>query len=165
VLLDVNATETKMRQIPLSPYRYLFFGTHGFLADKLSGMHEPTLVLTLVENKPPDDGFLTFSEVLQLKLDADVVTLAACMTGVGQVMQGEGVLNFGRAFQQAGARSVMVALWNIPVNESMNFYATFYKALKEGKPKIEALKIARQAVRAKEPHPYFWSGLILHGEG
>jgi CHAT domain-containing protein/tetratricopeptide (TPR) repeat protein len=165
VLLDVNATETRLRQAPLGKYRYLFFGTHGFLADKLAGVKEPTLVLSQVENKAPDDGFLTFSNVLRLKLDADLVTLAACMTGVGQVMQGEGVLNFARAFQQAGARSVMVALWNIPVNESLKFYSTFYKALKEGKPRVEALKLARQAVRAKEPHPYFWSGLILHGEG
>jgi len=165
VLLDVFATETKVRQTPLSQYRYLFFGTHGFLADKIAGVQEPTLVLTQVENKPPDDGFLTFSKVLQLKLDADLVTLAACMTGVGQVMQGEGVLNFARAFQQAGARSVMVALWNIPVDESLKFYSTFYKALKEGKTKLQALQVARQAVRAKEPHPYFWSGLILHGEG
>jgi len=165
VLLDVSATETRLRQVNLSQYRYLFFGTHGFLADKLAGVPEPTLVLTQVENKPPDNGFLTFSKVLQLKLDADVVTLAACMTGVGQVMQGEGVLNFARAFQQAGARSVTVALWNIPVAESMKFYHTFYQALKEGKPRIEALKAARQAVRAQEPHPYFWSGLILHGEG
>ena len=165
VLLDVFATETKIRQTNLSPYRYLFFGTHGFLADKMAGVQEPTLVLTQVENKAPDNGFLTSSKVLQLKLDADLVTLAACMTGVGQFMQGEGVLDFARAFQQAGARSVMVSLWNIPVDESLNFYSAFYKALKEGKPKIEALKIARQAVRAKEPHPYFWSGLILHGEG
>ncbi len=165
VLLDVYATETKVRHDNLSQYRYLFFGTHGFLADKMAGVQEPTLVLTQVENKAPDNGFLTSSKVLQLKLDADLVTLAACMTGVGQFMQGEGVLDFARAFQQAGARSVMVSLWNIPVDESMNFYSAFYKALKEGKPKIEALKIARQAVRAKEPHPYFWSGLILHGEG
>jgi CHAT domain-containing protein len=165
VLLDVNATETRVRQTTLSQYRYLFFGTHGFLADTLSGVQEPTLVLTQVENKPPDDGFLSLSKVVQLKLDADLVTLAACMTGVGRVMQGEGVLNFARAFQQAGARSVMVALWNIPVDESMKFYTTFYKALKEGKSKSEALKVARQEVRAKEPHPYFWSGLILHGEG
>jgi CHAT domain-containing protein len=165
VLLDVFATETKVRQTPLNQYRYLFFGTHGFLADKLSAVPEPTLVLTQVENKPPDDGFLTFSKVLQLKLDAELVTLAACMTGVGQVMQGEGVLNFARAFQQAGARSVMVALWNIPVEESLKFYSTFYQALKVGKTKLQALQAARQAVRAKEPHPYFWSGLILHGEG
>ena len=165
VLLDVLATETKVRQTPLNQYRYLFFGTHGFLADNLAGVREPTLVLTLVDNKAPDDGFLTFSKVLQLKLDADLVTLAACMTGVGQVMQGEGVLNFARAFQQAGARSVMVSLWNIPVEESLKFYTTLYKSLKEGKTKIEALKAARQAVRAKESHPYFWSGLILHGEG
>jgi CHAT domain-containing protein len=165
VLLDVNATETRVRQSPLSQYRYLFFGTHGFLADKMAGVQEPTLVLTQVENKPPDNGFLTFSKVLQLKLNADLVALAACMTGVGQVMQGEGVLNFARAFQQAGARSVMVALWNIPVEESLKFYSTFYKALKEGKTKLQALQTARQAIRAKEPHPYFWSGLILHGEG
>ncbi|MGD0970729.1 MAG: CHAT domain-containing protein [Desulfobaccales bacterium] len=109
--------------------------------------------------------YMKSPEVLQLKLDAEVVTLAACMTGVGRVMQGEGVLNFARAFQQAGARSVMVSLWNIPVDESMKFYSEFYKALKEGKSKIEALKVARQAVRAKEPHPYFWAGIILHGEG
>ncbi|MEW6657616.1 MAG: CHAT domain-containing tetratricopeptide repeat protein [Thermodesulfobacteriota bacterium] len=165
ILLDVQATETRVRHTPLAQYRYLFFGTHGFMADNLAGVREPTLVLTQVENKPPDNGFLTFSKVMHLKLDADLVTLAACMTGVGQVMQGEGVLNFARAFQQAGSRSVMVSLWNIPVDESLKFYAAFYKALKEGKPKIEALKAARQVVRSKEPHPYFWSGLILHGEG
>jgi CHAT domain-containing protein len=118
-----------------------------------------------VENKPPDDGFLSFSKVLQLKLDADLVTLAACMTGVGRIIQGEGVLNFARAFQQAGARSVMVSLWNIPVEESLKFYNTFYKTLKEGKTKLQALQAARKEIRVKEPHPYFWSGLILHGEG
>lgn len=72
---------------------------------------------------------------------------------------------FSKTFQQAGARSVMVSLWNIPLDESMQFYKIFYKALKEGKSKTESLKAARQAVRNKEPHPYFWSGLILHGEG
>ena len=165
VLLDVQATETKVRQATLSQYRYLFFGTHGFLADSLTGVREPTLVLTQVENQSPDNGFLTFHKVLKLKLDADLVTLAACMTGVGQVTHGEGVLNFARAFQQAGARSVMVTLWNIPVDESLRFYATFYKALREGKTKLQAMQAARQAIRAKDPHPYFWSGLILHGEG
>ena len=87
------------------------------------------------------------------------------MTGVGQVMQGEGVVNFARAFEQAGARSVMVTLWNIPVDESLRFYSTFFKALKSGKTKLQALQVARQSIRKKEPHPYFWSGIILHGEG
>jgi len=165
VLLDVQASETGLRRTNLGQFRYLFFGTHGFLADNLAGIQEPTLVLSQVENQSPDNGFLTLHKVLQLNLDADLVTLAACMTGVGQVTKGEGVSNFARAFQQAGARSVMVALWNIPVEESMKFFQTFYQALKEGKPKLEALKTARQAVRPKEPHPYFWAGLILHGEG
>jgi len=165
VLLDVLATETRLRQTPLGQFRYLFFGTHGFLADNLAGVREPTLVLTQVENQAPENGFLTFNKVLHLKLDADLVALAACMTGVGKVTRGEGVLNFARAFQQAGARSVVVSLWNIPVEESLKFYGQFYQALKGGRPKLEALKTARSSVRAKEPHPYFWTGLILHGEG
>ena len=166
VLLDVLATETRVLQAPLNQCRYLFFGTHGFLANQMSGVQQPVLVLTQVKDQPPGDGFLTLTKVLEkLKLDADLVTLAACMTGVGQVMQGEGVLNFARAFQQVGARSVMVALWNIPVKESLQFYRTFYQGLEDGKSKLTALKEARQGVRAKEPHPYFWAGLILHGEG
>jgi CHAT domain-containing protein len=102
VLLDVLATESRVRQGVLEKYRYLFFGTHGFLADKLAGVQEPVLVLTQVENNSSDDGFLTFSEVLTMKLDAEVVTLAACMTGVGQIMQGEGVLNFPGPFNRLG---------------------------------------------------------------
>ncbi|MDD2903869.1 MAG: CHAT domain-containing protein, partial [Syntrophales bacterium] len=149
----------------LNQYRYFFFGTHGFLANNLKGIKEPVLVLTQVDNKSPDNGMLTFSEVMQFKLDADLVSLAACMTGVGQVMQGEGVVNFARAFEQAGARSVMVTLWNIPVDESLRFYSTFFQALKSGKTKTQALQVARKSIRDKEPHPYFWSGIILHGEG
>ncbi|MFA4901914.1 MAG: tetratricopeptide repeat protein [Desulfobaccales bacterium] len=165
VLLDVEATETELHRVRLNQYRYFFFGTHGFLANNLGGIKEPVLVLTQVENKAPDNGMLTFNEVMQFQLDADLVSLAACMTGVGQVMQGEGVVNFARAFEQAGARSVMVTLWNIPVEESLKFYTVFYKSLKEGKSKLQALQTARQQVRSHEPHPYFWAGIILHGEG
>jgi hypothetical protein len=67
--------------------------------------------------------------------------------------------------KQAGARSVMVTLWNIPVEESLKFYRTFYQGLKDGKTRLQALQAARKSVRDKEPHPYFWSGIILHGEG
>lgn len=165
VLMDVEATETELHKVGLKQYRYLFFGTHGFLANNLGGIKEPVLVLTQVENRPPDNGMLSFNDVMEFKLDADLVSLAACMTGVGQVMQGEGVVNFARAFEQAGARSVMVTLWNIPVEESLTFYMVFYKSLKEGKSKLQALQTARQQVKSREPHPYFWSGIILHGEG
>lgn len=165
VLLDVQATKTAVKEATLSQYRYLFFGTHGFLSEQLNNVQEPVLVLSQVGNRPPDNGFLTFSEVLDMKFDAELVTLAACMTGVGQVMRGEGALNFARAFQQAGARSVMVTLWNIPVVESLAFYRAFYQRLRDGGPKLEAMRAVRQTIRSKEPHPYFWSGLILYGEG
>ena len=165
VLLDVQATQTEVKTVLLDRYRYLFFGTHGFLSEQLNNVQEPVLVLTQVGNKAPDTGFLSFSDVLNMRLDADLVTLAACMTGVGPVMRGEGALNFARAFQQAGARSVMVTLWNIPVAESLAFYRAFYQALKDGRSKIEAMQAVRKSIRSQEPHPYFWAGLILHGEG
>ena len=89
VLLQVRANETQLRQIPLSRYRYLHFATHADLPGKLQGINQPFLLLGQVENNPArDDGLLTLSEVLDLRLDAEMVVLSACMTGRGSAMEG-----------------------------------------------------------------------------
>ncbi|MBI4690976.1 MAG: CHAT domain-containing protein [Nitrospirae bacterium] len=85
--------------------------------------------------------------------------------GRGKVMEGEGVANFARAFQHAGARSVVVSLWSVASNETVEFMKVFYGYLKAGKGKAEALRLARNEIKAKYPNPYFWSPFILHGEG
>ena len=90
-------------------------------------------------NEGQDDGFLTLSEVLGLKLKADLVVLSACQTGRGKVMEGEGVANFARAFQHAGAKSVLVSLWPVASEEAVEFMTKFYGYLEEGKPRAEAL--------------------------
>jgi tetratricopeptide (TPR) repeat protein len=165
VLLNVAANETQLRQAPLTRYRYLHFATHADLPGKLQGINEPFLILGQVENTGEDDGLLTLSEVLDLRLDAEMVVLSACVTGRGETTEGEGVVNFARAFHQAGARSVVVSLWEVASEAAEDFMRRFYGHLQAGKPKAEALALARREIRALYPNPFFWAAFILHGEG
>ncbi|MDP2278631.1 MAG: CHAT domain-containing protein, partial [Nitrospirota bacterium] len=110
-------------------------------------------------------GFLTMTEVLDLKLDADMAVLSACVTGKGKMVEGEGVANFARAFQHAGARSVVVSLWEVPSKETVEYMKIFYSYLKAGKSRGEALRLARNTIKAKYPNPFYWAPFILHGEG
>jgi CHAT domain-containing protein len=165
VLLNLEANETRLRQSPLGMYRYLHFATHADLPGKVQGVNEPFILLGQVDNAAGDDGLLTMSEVLGLKLQADMVVLSACLTGRGQVMEGEGVANFARAFQQAGARSVAVSLWEVASRETVEYMTIFYGQLKTGKSRSQALRLARQEIKAQYPQPFYWAVFILHGEG
>jgi len=164
ILLGINANETSFKQTSLKDYRYLHFATHGDLPGKVQGINEPFLLLGQVENKGEDNGFLTLSKVLGLKLDADMVVLSACMTGRGKVVEGEGVMNFARAFQHSGARSVVVSLWEVASKVTVEFMTTFYRHLKDGKPRAEALSLTRTEIKKKYPNPYFWAPFVLYGE-
>ena len=165
VLLNLEANETWLKKSPLGEYRYLHFATHADLAGKVQGIKEPFILLGQVANEKGDDGFLTLGKVLGLKLQAEMVVLSACVTGRGQVIAGEGVANFARAFQYAGARSVVVSLWEVASHEAVEFMVAFYTHLKQGKSRREALQRARREIKAKYPNPFFWAVFILHGEG
>ena len=165
VLLSVMANETELRKVKLDNYRYIHFATHADLPGEVQGIYEPFILLGQVENRDGDDGLLTLSEVLGLQLNADMVVLSACLTGRGKVMDGEGVINFARAFQHAGAQSVVVSLWEVASNEAVDYMKIFYGYLKAGKGRAEALRLARKEIKAKYPNPFFWAVFILHGEG
>jgi tetratricopeptide (TPR) repeat protein len=165
VLLGVSANETQLRQSPLHEYRYLLFATHAEVGGKVQGKKEPFILLGQVENKGKDDGFLTLSKVLDLKLQAQMVVLSACVTGTGDVMEGEGVVNFARAFQYAGARSVMVSLWAVKSKVAVEYMKKFFGYLKEGRGRAEALRLARQDIKTDYSNPFAWAVFILHGEG
>ncbi|MGC9029905.1 MAG: CHAT domain-containing protein, partial [Desulfomonilaceae bacterium] len=104
-------------------------------------------------------------DVLSLKLNADLVALTACQTGLGKEMSGEGVMSMGRAFQYAGARSVIMTLWEVQVDSALMLMETYFRNLKAGMPKLDALVAARNEVRnAGYRHPFFWAPFILVGE-
>ncbi len=165
VLLNIRANETSLRKIYLKDYRYIHFATHAGLSGEVQGIKEPFILLGQVENKGPDDGFLTLSEVLELTLDADMVVLSACSTGKGRIIAGEGVANFARAFQYAGSRSVLVSFWKVASKPAVEFMTTFYSYLEAGKGRAESLKRAREEIKAKYPNPFYWAVFGLYGEG
>ncbi len=105
------------------------------------------------------------TEVLGLNINADIVALTACQTGLGKRTAGEGTMGMGRAFQYAGAKSVLMTLWSVPEVQSVNLVKSFFRNMKEGKSKSEALASAKGEIRKKGfDHPFFWAGFILVGE-
>ena len=141
----------------LAGYRLVHFATHGILdADhpELSG-----LLLS--------DGFLRAHEIYRLSLPADLVVLSACRTALGREMRGEGLVGLTRGFLHAGARGVLVSLWEVEDRATAELMRRFYRGmLKEGRPPAEALRHAQAALR-REPGweaPYFWAGFVLQGD-
>jgi len=164
ILLGVFANETNLRKAKLNQYRLLHFATHADLPGNIQGINEPFLLLGQVENDPQDDGFLTLTEVLDIPLDADMVVLSACITARGKTMEGEGLLNFARAFQYAGAKTVLTSLWEVASEPTVEYMELLYRHLKEGKSKSQAFFLARKEMKQKYPNPFFWAVFVLHGE-
>jgi CHAT domain-containing protein/tetratricopeptide (TPR) repeat protein len=157
--------DTFMKEVvpSLGDYSKVVFATHGYFGKGLPGINEPVLVFTLVP--PGTDGYLRMSEVMGLKMNADMVALTACQTGLGKELSGEGVMGMGRAFQFAGAKSVLMSLWSVSEKSSTTLVENFFKNLKDGKNKLEALKLAREDIRQQGyDHPFYWAGFILVGE-
>jgi CHAT domain-containing protein len=159
----MDATKNELLLTDLGRYRFIHFATHGLLPVE-SGIKEPALILSY-EGKRQDDMLLTLSEILELKLRADMVVLSACNTGSGQVTRAEGVASLGSAFLAAGASSVMVSLWQVADSSTALLMEEFYRNLVSGKSKAVALAAARQTLMAKHyDNPFFWAPFVLTGE-
>ena len=162
--LKANKSDFMSKIAPqMDTYSNIVFATHGVMSTKIPGLMEPFLALTMAP--PGTDGFLKMSDILSLKMNADVVALTACQTGLGKDLSGEGVMSMGRAFQFAGAKSVLMTLWEVEEASAIKLTSHFFQRLKDGKTKLEALLLAREDIKREGyRHPYFWSGFVLVGE-
>ena len=150
----------------LERYRILHFATHGLLDPQypeLSG-----LVLSLVDEQGnPQDGFLRAYEIYQLHLDADLVVLSACRTGLGREVRGEGLVGLPQAFLYAGASGVLVSLWPINDRSTAELMTRFYSALlRDHMSPPAALREAQEALRRSSEwsSPYHWAGFVFTGD-
>jgi CHAT domain-containing protein len=111
---------------------------------------------------------LTSSEIGLMHHPLDLVVLSACETGLGKIEQGEGIRSLGRNFMEAGAQATIISLWNVNDKSTALIMTDFYKQLKAGKPKDEALRQAKlnylQRATQKNSHPYFWAAFIPAGD-
>ena len=165
VLKGEEATEEAVKA-RCGEARYVHFACHGHL-DPERGM-ESALILSLPRRagRAKENGFLQAWEIFGLKLNADLVTLSACETGLGEEMAGEGIIGLTRAFMYAGTPSVVVSLWRVSDESTSLFMQSFYGHLKAGDTKDVALQEAMQELRAnpKYSHPLFWAPFVLVGD-
>jgi CHAT domain-containing protein len=166
VLLGRAATKPKVKSDgPL--YDLLLFSTHGEMieADPLKS----NLRFTPTQQ---DDGKLTVSEIFDMEVKANLVTLSACETGLargtkGDFPQGDDLVGLSRAFIYAGAPSVVATLWKVSDESTVEMMRSFYGNL-QTMPKAEALQKAQLALAKSRTmtasHPYFWAPFILVGD-
>ncbi len=113
---------------------------------------------------------LALEEIYNLDLQASIVTLSACETGIGKEIKGKGVQSMANAFTYAGAASTVMSLWKVPDTETATIMTRFYENLHKGLPKDEALqqsKLQYLEANADYPalqHPYYWSGFVISGD-
>lgn len=114
-----------------------------------------------------DDGVLTAQEVSQLDLRGlDLLVLSACQTGLGKIT-GDGVFGLQRGFKKAGAKSILMSLWEVDDSATKDLMANFYTALTQGISKREAFNIAQQYIKEHENNYYqneerpSWAAFIL----
>jgi CHAT domain len=159
--------------------RILHIATHGFfLTDAAQQqtdeqLNRSGLILAGAnyawKNERPlsgmEDGILTAFEIGSLNLDnTELVVLSACETGLGYIVNNEGVFGLQRAFKKAGVKNLLVSLWSIPDQATQLLMNRFYQnCLEKDLPMREALQAAQQWMRTQDAYrsPYYWAGFVL----
>ncbi len=168
VYLESQADEENLKSTALKDYRYIHFATHGFAnhtTPELSG-------LLLAQNSTStEDNVLFLGEVYNLELNADLVTLSACESGIGKSVKGEGLLSLSRGFLYAGAKNLVVSLWKADDRATSTLMLAFYEDMLKEKSKAQALRQAKlrlvESQRSSEleyADPYYWASFILIGK-
>jgi CHAT domain-containing protein len=115
------------------------------------------------------DSTLYLPEIYALRLQADLVTLSACETGIGRLEEGEGVMSLSRGFAFAGAASLIASLWTVNEASTAQLFAQFYRDIAGGIPKMAALRQTKlgylkdSSIPSFQKSPYYWAGFVYYG--
>ena len=162
---DFDANYDWITSPTLGDYSVVHLATHGFVNSvnpQLSG-----IVLNLVEpdGTPTDKGFLRLHDIFNLELNAELVVLSACQTGLGENISGEGIVGLSRGFMYAGAERVMVSLWNVEDESTATLMSAFYRYLIEDEmTPAAALRAAQKERWEAGDKPQQWAAFTLQGE-
>ena len=138
-------------------FAVIHFATHGkFQSD------DPLSSGLYLTKDADNDGLLTVGELYSMKLNADLVTLSACETGLGKIANGDDVVGLARGFLYAGSRSIVASLWSVDDNATAELMGNFYENLMR-LPKQKALREAQLKTRQNFPHPFYWAAFQLTG--
>lgn len=161
--INQNATREAFLQ-NAGDYVILHLATHGVLNEQ----YPMNSALIFTRQNDSTAYFLRAADLYGLTLNADMAVLSACNTGAGMVERGEGVRSLARAFSAAGCPSLIASLWNASDQSTKEILVDFYKNLKKGQTKAEAMRNAKLTYLENAPPtyqaPYYWSHLNVIGE-
>jgi CHAT domain-containing protein len=146
----------------LSNYSYLHFATHGVVDESNPELSR----IYLQADAESEDGKLYTGEIYNLKLNADLVTLSACETGLGKISKGEGVIGLSRALVYAGAQNMIVSFWSVADDSTSELMKDFYdRMLNNPSMKFsDNLRASKQVlINGDYAAPYYWAPFVLLG--
>jgi CHAT domain-containing protein len=174
ILLGADFTAARLRQAQLGRYRILHLATHALLAGELNCLPEPTILLSAPANAADANAaFMRASEVLNIRMDADLVILSACNTGGAGGAGGEALSGLARAFFYAGARGLLITHWAVDDGAAALTVADAIRRQQGGSSSAAALRGAQLLLLdeaggrlpANFAHPYYWAPFALIGDG
>lgn len=153
VFMGPDATVDRLRTEGRSA-RFVHIATHGFFR-----RDNPMLSSVRLSG-----GDVTLADLFALTLEADLVTLSGCGTGLSAVVGGDELIGLMRGLLYAGARSVLLTMWQVDDFSTAEFMCRFYRLLIGGLDGPTAFQAAMRDVRERFPHPYHWAPFVLVGQ-
>ncbi|WP_298544819.1 CHAT domain-containing tetratricopeptide repeat protein [uncultured Aquimarina sp.] len=149
----------------VNQYDLLHLAIHGELDDKHP---ENSKLFFTQDSLSSEDNYLYNQEIYNLEIPAGLVVLSACNTGSGKISKGEGVMSLGRAFQYAGAKSLLLTSWEVSDDTTPEIMKNFYRNLSDGMNKAKALQKAKlqflNTANMYEMDPVYWGGFYVLGD-
>jgi CHAT domain-containing protein len=179
VLTGADFTDTGVADLSdLAEFRILHFATHGLVTAPQPGCPPRPALLTSFDKADASDGLLSFAEIFDLRIDADLVILSACDTAgsatigaareAGVTSGGEFALDgLVRAFVGAGGRTVLASHWPVPDDFDATGRLVGGLFAEDGRSTAEALRVSQAALMddAETSHPFYWSAFAVVGDG
>lgn len=164
IFVGAEATEAKFTEMA-GQARLLHLATHGQANDRAGDY----CFLVFSEQKDTVENEILYArDIYNLQLNAELVTLSACETGIGEQQGGEGIISLARAFAYAGAKSIVTSLWSVSDAKTKDLMVDFYKNLRKGMRKDEALRQAKldflKRNKSENAHPFYWAGFVGIGK-
>lgn len=156
VLLRRDATESVAKALS-GTAGLLHFATHGELNER-----DPLSSALILTPDDKEDGRLEVREIFRLELNARLVVLSACETGLGRLSKGDELVGLQRAFLYAGTPAVITTLWKVEDRATYELMRVFHGQLKTSGP-ADALRQAQRTTMRDFPHPFFWAAFGLTG--